>query len=117
MSEPDRETMEKARERLQSLLHQVQRNDLTPWDFSGMLVAMMEADAIHGLANEQRDEDEALRPDAWMIRADAERDDDGRPLYWSNGQGWVERDSADRFSFDERTTLTLPVGGKWEDVR
>lgn len=34
---------------------------------------------------------------------------------WSNEFGWVEK-GFDRFSAEERRTLTLPVGGEWEDL-
>lgn len=33
--------------------------------------------------------------------------------FWSNEDGWVDQDSADLFSRDEQTYLTLPVEGYW----
>jgi hypothetical protein len=50
----------------------------------------------------------------YVIRACRETDDEGRPLYWSNRDGWVSRDSADQFTEDDRERLTLPWGGCWE---
>lgn len=34
-------------------------------------------------------------------------------LYWSNDLGWVDKDSADEFTSDERNKLNLPMGGSW----
>lgn len=45
---------------------------------------------------------------------DWEHDEHSDPLYWSNDQGWVDRDSCDVFDQTERDTLRLPVGGTWE---
>lgn len=39
------------------------------------------------------------------------RNDDGD--YWSNENGWVDLESADLFTFTERRTLDLPIGGTW----
>lgn len=39
----------------------------------------------------------------WLI-TNAEGD------YWSNAMGWVDRDSADRFTAAETGTLRLPIG-------
>lgn len=33
--------------------------------------------------------------------------------FWSNDDGWVDLDSADRFSADEQRSLFLPVDGYW----
>ena len=52
----------------------------------------------------------------WAIIGEAELDDDGTPLWWSNTDGWVDRESADLFSSEEkdRGSLNLPIGGRWE---
>lgn len=33
--------------------------------------------------------------------------------FWSNADGWTDRDGADEFSADEATILGLPDGGLW----
>lgn len=51
----------------------------------------------------------------WMIVSSTLRTDDGEePLYWSNENGWVESDCADRFTESEKKRLNLPIGGEWE---
>lgn len=42
-----------------------------------------------------------------------ETDDDGRPLCWSNADGWVPREQADRF---DHAGEILPIGGRWERI-
>jgi hypothetical protein len=50
----------------------------------------------------------------WRIRSLTEIDDDTlAPLYWSNRDGWVDRQSAGIFSDAERKRLRLPIGGEW----
>ena len=50
-----------------------------------------------------------------VVRAERERDEEtGAPLYWCNGQGWVDAASASSFSVDEVNSLNLPIGGRWE---
>ena len=34
-------------------------------------------------------------------------------LFWSNEDGWTDRDSATVFTAQERDTLRLPLGGMW----
>ncbi len=47
----------------------------------------------------------------FVVRSNDERDsEDGSPLYWSNGQGWVDRASATVFSEAERDAFDLPMG-------
>lgn len=36
--------------------------------------------------------------------------------YWSNAQGWVDRDSCDVFTSEERDRLDLPMEGEWEQA-
>lgn len=51
----------------------------------------------------------------WRLRT--EMDDEGEILYWSNEDGWVDKDSATLFTDDERKTLTLPQGAHaWTTV-
>lgn len=55
--------------------------------------------------------------DLFMIRSSGEIDEETKkPLYWSNGDGWVDRDSADLFSWYGKKRFNLPVGGIWEKV-
>jgi hypothetical protein len=46
---------------------------------------------------------------AWVIGSD-----DG--LFWSNEDGWVDKDSATKFSTYERQMLRLPLDGKWVEA-
>lgn len=46
----------------------------------------------------------------WII---VKTDDDS--LCWSNTWGWCEGDF-DTFTFKERETLNLPIGGEWRQV-
>ena len=34
-------------------------------------------------------------------------------FYWSNSWGWVDEDTSDVFTPDERASLTLPISGRW----
>jgi hypothetical protein len=47
----------------------------------------------------------------YLIRSLEEHDaETGDPLFWSNEDGWVGRDSATRFSEEEKRTATRPAG-------
>lgn len=37
-------------------------------------------------------------------------------FYWSNADGWVDRDSSDLFSHDEKENMSLPMYGEWVGV-
>lgn len=37
-------------------------------------------------------------------------------LIWNSAEGWVDGDNYDTFSDEERHTLTLPIGGRWQQV-
>ena len=37
-------------------------------------------------------------------------------LYWSNDDGWVDRESATVFSQNEKFVLNLPMYGMWVEV-
>lgn len=37
----------------------------------------------------------------------------GDEAYWSNAMGWVDLDSADRFTEAETKTVDLPMEGFW----
>ena len=51
----------------------------------------------------------------WIIRSRTQTDSEtSQPLYWNNAQGWVDRDSASRFSSADHWKLNLPLGGEWE---
>ena len=49
----------------------------------------------------------------WVIISADPHDLGGDPLYWSNEQGWVDKESAGRFTYSERCTLRLPIHGAW----
>lgn len=49
----------------------------------------------------------------YLVRALAERDDDGTLLWWSNDAGWATIDQAIVFSEEEHRTLKAPLGGEW----
>lgn len=34
-------------------------------------------------------------------------------LFWSNIYGWADLDDADLFTYEERMSLNLPIGGAW----
>lgn len=44
----------------------------------------------------------------WMIQADF-----NSSFYWSNSWGWVDENTADSFTPDERKSLSLPLAGRW----
>lgn len=46
-----------------------------------------------------------------MIQAEQDTDNDGRPLYWRVGVGWVPFEDAQSFTSTEGTSL--PPGGFW----
>lgn len=45
----------------------------------------------------------------WIIQSD---NDDA----WSNTYGWVDNDTYDTFTPEERETMQLPAGGRWVQV-
>lgn len=49
--------------------------------------------------------------DMWTIAYDS---DDDAAVFWSNEDGWVDRDSADTFTDPDHRILNLPDGGRWE---
>jgi hypothetical protein len=52
----------------------------------------------------------ASEPASWIIVNSADA-----TLCWSNEEGWVE-DTYDTFSGLERKTVSLPIGGEWEQA-
>jgi len=51
----------------------------------------------------------------WRIVLKGEKGEDGETLYWSNDDGWVDKDSATLFDNDERVEYAhIPQGGEWE---
>lgn len=34
-------------------------------------------------------------------------------LAWSNTYGWIDNDTYDTFTEDEKTSLQLPIDGEW----
>ncbi len=53
----------------------------------------------------------------FVIASNTEVDDDNRPLYWENGQGWTNLHQADEFTEEERNSLNLPIDGKWMELK
>ena len=49
----------------------------------------------------------------FLITSFDERDDDGKQLFWSNEDGWVDKSSATRYTYDEMQRLHLPIDGYW----
>ncbi len=53
----------------------------------------------------------------YVIRSTTERDDDtGGFLYWSNEDGWVTKEDATVFEPAELRSVSLPIGGRWEEL-
>jgi hypothetical protein len=42
-----------------------------------------------------------------------EADDDGRPLFWNDTEGWVDREWASEYTDFEQRNSMLPLGGRW----
>ena len=54
----------------------------------------------------------------WIIESSSEKDDEtGESLYWSNELGWVDKESATRFSTGDIGNVYKPIGGLWVDVK
>lgn len=68
---------------------------------------------------EDEEEIEDGQPAQWLIRSETERDDDsGEPLYWSNTDGWVSRETATVFTEEESKQDVRLVGEwRWERYR
>lgn len=50
----------------------------------------------------------------YFIKSTIETDlEAGEPPYWSNFDGWVNKDAADRFTANEMRWLARPPGGIW----
>ena len=49
----------------------------------------------------------------WVIVTSSEADIEDMALFWSNDEGWVPRDQATVFDYNEQMTLNLPLGGAW----
>ena len=52
----------------------------------------------------------------YLVKSTVETDDDtNEPLYWQHDQGWVDRESASRYTRGEvETTPYLPADSIWE---
>lgn len=46
----------------------------------------------------------------WLIK---EKNSVEEPLFWSNEDGWVDKESATRFTTKQRENLNLPDEGRW----
>lgn len=51
----------------------------------------------------------------YYIRSTVEVDsEDGYPLYWSNDDGWVDKDSATVFTANEKDSIPyIPANSEW----
>lgn len=54
----------------------------------------------------------------WMIAStnEADRDEDDRPLYWDDKDGWVAFEDAQTWTAHDVQDLTLPPEGDWVDA-
>ena len=53
-------------------------------------------------------------PASWVVKSWDERDaETGAKLFWSNAAGWVDIETADRFTYPERCRLALPARADW----
>ena len=52
--------------------------------------------------------------ETWIIESCTETDECGEPLYWSNRDGWVHRDDAERF---DREPVDVLLVGDYRVVR
>jgi len=59
------------------------------------------------------DEHEAFN---WVVYSAEASAWEGEPMYWSNEFGWVDLESATRFTEDETKRLNLPTGGEWKKL-
>jgi len=37
--------------------------------------------------------------------------------WWSNSLGWMDRNSATEYTDEEKSTIVLPVGGRWLELK
>lgn len=53
----------------------------------------------------------------WRIKHATKKDDQGRPMYWSEDVGWTWKEQADLFldSMRMNTPVLLMEGGVWEE--
>lgn len=42
---------------------------------------------------------------------------DGRGLFWSNVDGWANRENATEYTKEEHEQLRLPIGGRWAETQ
>jgi hypothetical protein len=68
---------------------------------------------FHNIAGRFARESVYYRINKWIIMSHLDLDEDGKPLYWSNGDGWVDRGSAQVFTEVEKDLLNLPINGVW----
>ena len=51
----------------------------------------------------------------YVIKSTTEKDDDNKPLYWNNDDGWVDEKSATVFTDREMLAYKwLPLSSIWE---
>lgn len=53
----------------------------------------------------------------YVICGPNEHDEEtGEMLFWSNQFGWTRLTDADTFTRTQKSTLNLPIGGKWRKL-
>lgn len=52
----------------------------------------------------------------YVIYSQFESESEGESMYWSNVDGWGDRESATIFSFEEKEIFNLPISGEWQRV-
>lgn len=112
MSRPEMTEAEKAEAQLRDFVQAVQSYDVRASDFIAYLLRNLKPGALAGLAQDW-DDSQADAPRPWVIQSTDPHDLGGELLYWSNLQGWVDKESADRFTCSERCALRLPIHGAW----
>lgn len=68
---------------------------------------------FHDIAGRFARESVYYRVNKWIIMSHIDVDEDGKPLYWCNFFGWVNRSCATVFLEEEKEGLDLPINGIW----
>jgi len=53
---------------------------------------------------------------AWKIRSRTEKDNHGKPKFWSDEVGWTWDDFSTTYTEEEKNTKLLPPNGEWVEV-
>lgn len=52
----------------------------------------------------------------WLIKSNNSEHAHAPPTYWSNRNGWVDKENATIFTKEERSAVRLPIAGTWEQI-